>query len=296
MKPIMRTLNYLAIFIAMAVTTVSCVESSSKYKSVVAQRDSLLIRADTIEQEYNEIVAIVNDVESGFNEITQNEGKMMVELRSNEGNTASKREKVATRLSLIKDVLAQNKEKIAQLKARLNKSGKKNTALQASLDRLESELNEKTTAINALQAELAKKNIKIEELVTTVDSLHSNINKLNDLSEQQLSTIQTQDKDLNTVWYCIATEKDLKSAKVITSGGLFGTKKVLDRDFDSSIFIKGDLRGISTIETGSKHIKILSSHPKDSYELVVGTDKIVTIKILAPAKFWSISKYLVIKK
>ena len=115
MKPIMRTLNYLAIFIAMAVTTVSCVESSSKYKSVVAQRDSLLIRADTIEQEYNEIVAIVNDVESGFNEITQNEGKMMVELRSNEGNTASKREKVATRLSLIKDVLAQNKEKIAQL-------------------------------------------------------------------------------------------------------------------------------------------------------------------------------------
>ena len=133
-------------------------------------------------------------------------------------------------------------------------------------------------------------------MVTTVDSLHSNINKLNDLSEQQLSTIQTQDKDLNTVWYCIATEKDLKSAKVITSGGLFGTKKVLDRDFDSSIFIKGDLRGISTIETDSKHIKILSSHPKDSYELVVGTDKIVTIKILAPAKFWSISKYLVIKK
>jgi hypothetical protein len=98
MKPIMRTLNYLAIFIAMAVTTVSCVESSSKYKSVVAQRDSLLIRADTIEQEYNEIVAIVNDVESGFNEITQNEGKMMVEVRINEVNTASKREKVATRL------------------------------------------------------------------------------------------------------------------------------------------------------------------------------------------------------
>lgn len=292
----MKTLNYLAIIVAVVVTTVSCVENSSKYKSIAAQRDSLLIKSNSMEQEYNDMVDILNDIENGFNEISQNEGKMMVELKSNEGNSSTKREQVASRLSMIKDVLAQNKEKIAELQARLNKSGKKNAALQASIDRLEKELNEKTSAINALQAELSQKNIKIDQLVGTVDSLNSNISKLNDISEEQLSTIQSQDNDLNTVWYCVASRKDLKEAKIITRNGLFGTRKVLDRDFDMNLFIKGDLRNISVIETESRGIKILSSHPKDSYELIKDTNNEISIKILAPAKFWSISKYLVVRK
>jgi hypothetical protein len=41
---------------------------------------------------------------------------------------------------------------------------------------------------------------------------------------------------------------------------------------------------------------VLTSHPKESYNLVTAEDKTVTIEILNPALFWSVSKYLVVQK
>ena len=101
--------------------------------------------------------------------------------------------------------------------------------------------------------------------------------------------------DINTVWYCIASAKALKAAKVITAGGLFQGKKVLKSEFDNSVFTQVDLRNAVSIPTNSKRVKILSQHPQNSYNLVTGDDKNITIEITNPSKFWSVSKYLVVQ-
>lgn len=288
-------MKFINITLALALVTLigtSCVEKSAKYLTLVAQRDSLLV----IDSNYHQTLEMLNEVEAGFQSIRETESAIAVQMQGVEGQTLSKKQQLAGEVYQIKTILAQNKEKIAELQKRLNASGNKNAALAKAIDRLNSEVAEKTTMVKTLQAELAQKNIKIEELSGTITNLNTDVKNLNEVSAEQQTTIAVQDKDLNNVWYVIGTDKELKAYNILSGNGLFRAKTVMDKEFDKSAFTQIDLRTLSKIATESKKPKVLSSHPQESYKLVVGEDKMVTIEILDPAKFWSISKYLVIKK
>jgi DNA repair exonuclease SbcCD ATPase subunit len=291
----MRTIKFFAIIVAVLFVTSSCVENSTKYKSIVAQRDSVLRVKQALDSNYTQTLSILNDVESGFSEISQNESQMKVNLNGVEASKTSKRALIAAQMNAIKETIKQNKEKIAELRHLAAKGGKENAMLTETINRLQTEMDQKDLQIKSLQAELEQKNIKIEELNTTVNTQSKNIAEQQNVMEQQKSTIKGQDTDLNTVWYCIASPKTLKIAKIITGGGLFQAKKVMNADFDKKEFTKIDLRAVTSIPTNSKSPKILSSHPKDSYNLVPGADKKITIEITNPSKFWSVSKYLVVQ-
>lgn len=279
----------------LSVVTVSCVESSGKYKALVAQRDSLLSESARLEADYNETMDILNEVEDSFAAIREKEGLVRNGLYNVEGQSASKKQQVAGDVAQIKELIEQNKEKIAQLEARLSKNGKENKTLRATIERLQKELDEKSELVATLTEELGRKNIKIAELTGTVDKLNTDLSQMSETSKQQMETIQAQDTDLNRVWYCIASQKDLKDAGVITKNGLFGKKKLMDSDFDSELFVRADKRELSSIPTGRKSIKILSTHPSDSYTLVKEDDQTITIKITSPNRFWGVSNYLVVR-
>jgi chromosome segregation ATPase len=195
----------------------------------------------------------------------------------------------------IKESMQQNKAKIAELKKLASKKGKANSKLLETIKQLQTEMDEQGTQIQSLQAELEQKNIKITELNTTVDTQTKNIADQQNVMDQQKSTIKGQDTDMNTVWYCVATNKKLQAAKIITAGGLFKSSKVMNNEFDKNAFTQIDLRNISSIPTNSKRAKILSLHPQNSYRLVIGADKKITIEISNPSRFWSVSKYLVVQ-
>jgi hypothetical protein len=290
----MKAIKFYAI-IAALVFMASCVENSSKYKAVVSQRDSLEQVKQVLDSNYSQTLAILNDVEAGFSEITQNETQMKVDLKGIEGSKNNKKAIIGAQMNAIKESIEKNKAKIAELRQLAAKNGKANSMLAETIKRLQSEMDEKALQIQSLQKELDAKNIKIEELNTTVSTQSKNIADQQNVMEQQKSTIKGQDTDLNTVWYCISTSKKLKEAKVITGGGLFQAKRVLDTDFDKTAFTQVDLRSVSSIPTNSRRATILSFHPKNSYNLVTGTDKNITIEITNPAKFWSVSKYLVVQ-
>jgi len=221
---------------------------------------------------------------------------MKLNIKNVEGNSKNKKQQIVMQLNQVKEILAQNKKRIEQLQRQSAQKGKESSTLALTIKRMETELEEKTAFLASLQNELAKKNIIIEELATTVDSLNTNVAVLHQVSEKQQDTIKNQDTNLNTIWYSVATSEILKEAKIITSNGLFRPKTVLDKDFDRNAFIQADLRSLATVATGSKRIKILSSHPQDSYKLVTDENKIITIEIINPSKFWSVSRYLVVQK
>jgi chromosome segregation ATPase len=291
----MKTTKFYAIILALLFVTASCVENSEKYKAVIAQRDSLAMEKQAVDSNYNRSLTLLNDIETGFAQINQNESQMKVNLKGVEG-TANRRELIAAQMTAIKESMEQNKAKIEELRKLAAKKGKANSMLAETIKRLQTELDAKSVQIESLQAELEQKNIKINELNTTVTEQTKNIAEQQNVMEQQKSTIKGQDTNINTVWYCIASSKKLKEAKIISTSGLFqSTKKVLDNEFDNSAFTQVDMRNISTIPTNSKKVKILSLHPKNSYNLVTGADKNITIEITNPSKFWSISKYLVVE-
>jgi predicted nucleic acid-binding Zn-ribbon protein len=291
----MKTIKFYALITALVFLTASCVENSGKYKAVVAQRDSLEQVKQALDSNYNQTLIVLNDIETGFSEINQKEKEMKVNLKGVESTTTNKRQLIAAQMTAIKEGIEQNKTKIAELQRLASKRGKANNMLTQTIKRLQTEMDEKAVQIKSLQAELDQKNIKITELTTTVDVQSKNIAEQQTAIEQQKSTIKVQDTNINTVWYCVATSKKLKEAKIISGGGLFQAKKLLGNDFDNSAFTQVDLRNISSIPTNSKKVKILSLHPQSSYNLVPGTDKNITIEITNPAKFWSVSKYLVVQ-
>jgi len=291
----MKSIKFYALIAALAFMTTSCVENSGKYKSAIAQRDSLVVEKQALDSSYNQTLVLLNDIEAGFAQISQNETQMKVNLKGVEGAKTNKRAQIAAQMTAIKDGIEKNKAKIAELRKLADKKGKANNQLTATIKRLQTQMDEKTVQIQTLQAELDQKNIKITELNTTVDVQGKNIVEQQSVMEEQKSTISDQDANLNTVWYCIASSKKLKQAKVITAGGLFQAKKVMNKEFDKNIFTQVDLRNISSIPTNHKNIKIISTHPQNSYKLVTGANKNITIEITNPTNFWSVSKYLVVQ-
>lgn len=290
----MRTIRFYVMLTVLAFVAVSCVENSSKYKAAIAQRDSLALQKQIMDSSYNQTLTLLNDIETGFSEINQTESNMKLNLKGVEGST-NKRAQIAAQMKAIKETMEKNKAKIAELQRLVGKNSKATAQLQETIKRLQTELDSKTTQLQSLQAELEQKNIKITELTTTVTEQGKNIAEQSSTIEQQKTTIKTQDVDLHSVWYVVATSKQLKENKIVTGGGLFKSKKLSASDFDQKNFTQADLRSLSSIPTNSKSVKILSLHPADSYKLVTGADKKITIEITNPSKFWSASKYLVVQ-
>lgn len=292
----MKTIKFFAFIATITLLTVSCVESSKKYKALVAERDSIAMAKQALNTEYTQTMSLINEIEEGFAVINQDGSQMQVNLKGAEGKVADKREKIAAQMTAIKETLEKNKSKIAELQRLYAKSGKANALLTETIARLNKELTEKQALIESLQVELNQKNIKIGELSNTVSEQSKNIASQQNTLEQQKSTIKEQDTNLNTVWYIVATSKQLKDARIVSSAGLFQAKKVLEVDFNKSAFTAVDKRNLSSIPTLSKKVKIMSIHPAGSYKLETGSDKLITVTITNPAKFWSVSKYLIIQK
>jgi len=291
----MKTIKFYAMITALVLLTASCVENSGKYKAAIAQRDSLELVKQALDSNYSQTLVVLNDIETGFSEINQKEKEMKVNLKGVEGRTTTTRQVIAAQMMEIKSGIEQNKAKIAELRRLAAKNGKTNSKLTETIKRLQTEMDDKTVQIQSLQAELGQKNIKITELTSTVDNQSKNIAEQQNVMEQQKTTIKGQDKDINTVWYCIATSKKLKEAMIVSNSGLFQPKKVMDSEFDNRAFTQVDLRSLTSIATDSKNIKIITSHPQSSYILETGVDKKITIKIINSSKFWSVSKYLVVQ-
>ena len=60
-------------------------------------------------------------------------------------------------------------------------------------------------------------------------------------------------------------------------------------------FTPADMRTLNTIFLESKKVKVCTSHPNGSYELVKDNDGYYTLNILDPDKFWSLSRFLVVE-
>jgi hypothetical protein len=292
----MKTIKFGFLTALIIVLSTSCVESSKKYKALLSERDSIQMNMKVVQESYNQTIDLLGAVDSGFAAISETEKSLKMEMNGMEGNSAAKKQEMAARFEQLKSVLEGNKSKVSKLQVLLAASGNKNAKLAETIKRLESELAEKTASLTVLQEQLAKKDIQISELNTTVSTLNTNVKTLSDETNKQKNTIKEQDAALNTVYYTVASAKSLKDASIVASNGLFQPKSVMGGNFNKSVFTAVDRRELSSIPTAAKKVKIMSSHPKDSYTLDVKEDKTVTIAIKNADKFWSVSKYLVVQK
>ncbi len=273
----------------------SCGQQSAEYKKLKAENDSLRIENTKATSDLNEMLATLDDIETGFQSIKDAENYLSVQQQAGGEMTPSRREQIKQNMQLVSETLKKNKAQIEELQKKLNQSGNKNATLQKMVDRLSKDLNEKTAQIVALQEDLANKNVRIQELDNMVASLNEDVENLSTTTAAQSEKIDAQDKELNKAYYCFGTSKELKAQNILSKKGIFSKTKVLQDGFNKDYFITIDIREVTEIPLFAAKAKLQSNHPDGSYEFVKDEDGNMTLKITDPKTFWSLSRYLVIE-
>ena len=132
--------------------------------------------------------------------------------------------------------------------------------------------------------------------------LQTNAIILTEENNAKSQTIAEKTAALHSAFYIVGKSKDLQDAKIIDrKGGLLGIGKTskLNDNFDNSKFTQIDYTQMSSIPVNGGDVKIITSHPNDSYTLdndLKAKYLVKNILITNPEKFWSVSKYLVVVK
>ena len=100
---------------------------------------------------------------------------------------------------------------------------------------------------------------------------------------------------LNTVYYIVGAEKELRDAQIINKQGFIGRTLTVGRNSNFDSFTMTDSRLLSEVPVGQKKATLVTSHPEGSYELVTDANKVVEKLIITdPVRFWESSKILII--
>ncbi|MFO0321293.1 MAG: hypothetical protein ACK504_02565 [Bacteroidota bacterium] len=261
--------------------------SSSNEKDANPLADSLSGANFVLNSELSEKEQALQEFVNSFNEIQENlnaikEKEKIVSKNSQSGDVKSKEETIQEDIQAIYDLLSKNKNRISSLTKKLKESKTQISGLEVLIANLQAQVDAKDGEIATLKAELESKNIELSNIQLNLQSTEA---------ESQTKTVK-----LNSAYYAFGTTKELKEKGVISKeGGFIGIGKSthLKADFNKDYFTKIDISATSYINIGAKKIKILSTHPTNSYKLV-GDKSVEKIEILNPEEFWSISKYLVI--
>ena len=291
MKNKMKKFFYFAIC---ALMVIGCQEEKKEPVAVIPDQsatiDSLQQVIEGRDSEINEIMSTLNQIQEGFRMITEAEGR--VTLAKN-GEGSDKAAKIKSDMQFIQDKMKTNREMIEKLRTQLNESTIKGNELKQTLENtivsFQKQIAEKDRQLADLQSALEAKDIHITQLDQKIDNLHNDVTDLQTESSQKSKTISEQDKQLNTAYYVFGTKSELKEQRILENN------EVLRKDFNKNYFTKIDIRNERTIPLYSKSVKMLTSHPSNSYRLEADAKKLYTLRITDPTAFWSTSKYLVIQ-
>ena len=167
-----------------AVMLSSCVESSKKYQTLLAEKESLSIEAQNLENEFNSAMGIINEVENNLQAIRDAEGILLVKQEGSE------RDQIISEIIQIKEVMAANHARLDSLSDALAKANRNNANLRAQIKKLQAQLAEKEEMIANLQAQIAEKDGQIANLNTQVTfskSAHERIGISSSTSSMLLS-------------------------------------------------------------------------------------------------------------
>ena len=287
MKNCMKhTLFAAALGVAVALT--SCV-SRQVVVEAENQRDSLATVVSAKDSLINAVFADINSISENLALIKSRENLITV-AEAAEGGRRPVAE-INNDIAAIDRLLQENKEKIASLQrsaALLRKANLRITSLEKMIADMNTQLGEKSAEVDRLREKLAQMGIEVESLSQEVAVRSAEVESLSG------EKIELQNQ-LNTVYYIVGAEKELRDAQIINKQGFIGRTLTVGRNGNLDSFTAADSRLLTEIPVGQKKASVVTSHPEDSYQLVTGADKIVEkLIIIDPVRFWESSKVLII--
>lgn len=256
-----------------------------QYKSLHEHDSLLMVKTQADDSTINGYIHNMNDIQSSLDNIKTREKILSVQGQAENGNKNTAVEDIKA----IDDMIIKSNREISALRMKMKKSDKKNAELETMVARMTAQLAQQDSEITTLQNSLAKVNTSYAEVTRQFNDSIA-------VLQTQDNRIQDMTTTMNTVYYAIGTEKELKTNKVITkSGGFIGIGKnsELTPDKNTSYFTKADLTTLSAISLNAKFKKLLTTHPSGSYK-ITGNKTADSLLITNKSAFWSEDKFLVI--
>lgn len=286
MKAIMKY-GIVAALVALCVLT-SCV-SKKVAEQAAGERDSLAVVVSEKDSLINAVFADINVISENLAQIKTRENLISVAGKAEGGRRPV--DEINNDIATIDRLLQENKSKIAALQRTsvlLRKANLRIEGLDKMIHDLSDQLTAKTAEIGDLRDKLSKMGVEVKNLTETVAERSAEVENL---SGEKVEL----ENQLNTVYYIVGAEKELRDAQLINKQGFIGRTLTANQHGKLDSFTQADARLLAEIPVGQKKVTVVSTHPEGSYKLVSNAEKVVTkLVITDPARFWESSKILII--
>ena len=268
--------------LASCVSRQVAVEAESRSDSlelVVSAKDSLI----------NAVFADINARSENLALIKSRENLITVAGESEGGRRPV--EEIDNDIKAIDRLLRENRAKIESLQrsaAQLRKANLRIDGLEKMIADMNRQLAEKKAEVEQLRESLVRMGDEVKSLTEEVAVRSAEVENLSG------EKVELQNQ-LNTVYYIVGAEKELRDAQIINKQGFIGRTLTVGRNSNFDSFTMTDSRLLSEVPVGQKKATLVTSHPEGSYELVTDANKVVEKLIITdPVRFWESSKILII--
>ena len=268
--------------LASCVSRQVAVEAESRSDSlelVVSAKDSLI----------NAVFADINTISENLALIKSRENLITVAGESEGGRRPV--EEIDNDIKAIDRLLRENRAKIESLQrsaAQLRKANLRIDGLEKMIADMNRQLAEKKAEVEQLRESLVRMGDEVKSLTEEVAVRSAEVENLSG------EKVELQNQ-LNTVYYIVGAEKELRDAQIINKQGFIGRTLTVGRNSNFDSFTMADSRLLSEVLVGQKKATLVTSHPEGSYELVTDANKVVEKLIITdPVRFWESSKILII--
>ncbi|MDE6478658.1 MAG: hypothetical protein K2L45_00185 [Muribaculaceae bacterium] len=266
--------------------------SGEKGKSASDSLEIVTVQYEQASSFNDSLLLLMGDIYDGLDSINTQEG-LLYSLDKG-GEKFDRRAEVRQNLESIKERLQKNRELLAQMQAKLDKSNGDNSVLKKTISDLQARIDKQEEKIADLNIKLEAANAEILQLNEQVIKGQADLREETEAREKAQAEATAAENLANRVYYAIGTNKELKQNGLLDKKFL-GATKVLQGDFNENYFTAGDKRTLSVINTGGKKVKIWGNVPKDSYEILDNANGTQSVKILNSKAFWERSPFVIIQ-
>lgn len=259
------------------------------------EADSLRSVLDDRLAEMSEMDLFLDAVNASMDSVIDMDGKI---LRTMGESKVTRKQQILNNIESYKQILKRQRERLALLEEKLKANGDsnaRNEKLLKTIGALKRQIEEKDKAIVELTRELENRSVDIKTLKGHVEKLNTQVTELREETKQQEEALVAQSDMMNEAYVCIGSKKELKAAGLLSGGSLFKKSKLDLSQVNSSAFQKVDIRKATVFQIPGKKATILTQMPAGSFTITDNGDGTSTLNITDPARFWSVSNYLVVR-
>ena len=256
------------------------------------EADSLRTQLSAQMEEMDEMNLFLDAVNMSMDSVVNMEGNV---LRTTGESPLSRKEQIQKNMEAYKLILQQQRERLDILEKKLKDNNAYAGKMQKTIAALKQQLEEKDQAIIKLSEELEQRNFQIEELKDNVDNLNVQVAELEEDSKAKQEEIDEKVNQMNEAYVFIGDKDALKKAGLIEGGSLLKKSKLNTSNIDKKLFKKVDIRNVKSFQIPDSKPEVLTQMPAGSYEITKTGNNSSELTITDPARFWGVSRFLIIR-